>query len=195
MRFSQNEQIFHASVLAFPDEASKLLDELESYVAESRIKEARISIHSLKGMSSTVGARELSERAKSLEAAFKSTDNPTTMKDNLKAELPRLRRLLQESVNLLMQYLPEDQHRKEENTNRLVSKAECMKKLEAVEQQLASFNLQILDDIVLLTDTLPVIVDHLTAQLVRLIQNLDFAAAQQVLKEIQKGIISADLPE
>ena len=75
LMYCQNDEDFYREILAeYAKDSAEKLSTLEGFFRESEWKDYAIRVHSVKSTSKTIGADELSEKAKKLELAAKSED-------------------------------------------------------------------------------------------------------------------------
>ncbi|MBR4758738.1 MAG: response regulator [Lachnospiraceae bacterium] len=81
LRYCAGDESFYEEVLSdYAKECESRLSEMEAALASDDIKTYQIKVHALKGVSKTVGAMEIFEKAKALEDAAKQED-AVTVKD------------------------------------------------------------------------------------------------------------------
>jgi HPt (histidine-containing phosphotransfer) domain-containing protein len=74
-RLGGNVSMYARVLASYRDELAALPDQFESLLASSHFDGAAQRMHTIKGLSATVGAQPMAEAAKSLETALKSVTN------------------------------------------------------------------------------------------------------------------------
>ena len=75
LRFCGDDEAFYAEILGdFEKECGEKAEELDGYLKEDDMKEYKVLVHSLKSGAKTIGAMELSEKARALEEASAAND-------------------------------------------------------------------------------------------------------------------------
>ena len=98
--FACDEEFYLEMLGEFVRDSGRIMQELRSALADSDTDRYRITVHTLKSTSRTVGADDVSELAKALEAAAKNGDN-----DYISARSKELDELYCEKISLISEIL------------------------------------------------------------------------------------------
>ena len=81
LNYSGDEEDYLYALRTYADSVSEKAERLENSLKDVKLDDYSLTVHSLKSMSKSIGAKELHEMAKELEAAGRSGDLETLEKD------------------------------------------------------------------------------------------------------------------
>ena len=81
LNYSGDEEDYLYALRTYADSVSEKAERLENSLKDVKLDDYSLTVHSLKSMSKSIGANELHEMAKELEAAGRSCDLETLEKD------------------------------------------------------------------------------------------------------------------
>ena len=173
---------YRLALESYGPESQRLLAGLDMALSCRNTREARMSLHALKGIAATVGATEAAKRAALLEAQFKvdfvevDDDELLQLKDVVALSVITLKdRLHAEAGNELVvldqatTYTPADL-----NT--------WMERVNALSNMLLAANMRALEEVEALVNEAPFEFGDFAAELLTLVENLKFAEAASLIK-------------
>lgn len=97
-RFAGKADLYERMLVSFKPDVTKLLEVLTEEAAQQNVKKIAAALHSIKGVSSTMGAKALASKAAELEKKFKSPDVSADEKILGSEDFNTLQQLLDRSI-------------------------------------------------------------------------------------------------
>lgn len=184
-RFGGNLALLRSILEVSPVDLRLQMDQLQTHLQRGDLRAMLRSLHTLKGSTGTIGARQVSLRVAELEQQISEDANPF-LENSI--WLDTLRQEVNDSWERLQEVFACDLKTAEITSAPMQANAEWAQVMQALDLQLQQGNLDALDSVQALAQQIPKKWRSRIEEIHRTVNALDFVEARQMLRSLQHSI-------